>query len=265
MKINELAKRSGVTTETIRKYRDWGLLRPVRNEENGYFDYTRSDFLNLLYIRKLRGSHVPIDSIAYTYEHGDETDILSRLYEEQGRIYSQMADLQHQLDMLQLTIDHLELYQHRTEEVELIDAFDAKYDLLFHGDEINDDLAAWISQIDSFTVSVHIPKETLLSSPLPELLPVQIGIGSYERILQMVGIPIPKQAVCCPKGKYATCYISMENTDFLPASELQPLLDFIRKQHLRIDSDTTAYLFRVDHSGGKEKFIYRLRVKVLPE
>ena len=57
MKINELAKLSGLNSETIRKYRERGLLKPVRNPENGYYEYSWPDFLNLLYIRKLRGQH----------------------------------------------------------------------------------------------------------------------------------------------------------------------------------------------------------------
>ena len=77
MKINEMAKYSGVNSETIRKYRDRGLLRPEQNPENGYYEYTHADFLNLLYIRKLRGAGLSLDTIASTCENGDSETILA--------------------------------------------------------------------------------------------------------------------------------------------------------------------------------------------
>ena len=51
MKTNTLSNLSGVNAETIRKYRDRSLLRPACNPENGYYEYSQADFLNLLYIR----------------------------------------------------------------------------------------------------------------------------------------------------------------------------------------------------------------------
>ena len=67
MKINTLAGISCVNAETIRKYRNRNLLRPECDPENGYYRYTQADFLNLLYIRKLRGANLSLDSIESTY------------------------------------------------------------------------------------------------------------------------------------------------------------------------------------------------------
>ncbi len=47
MKTNTLSNLSGVNAETIRKYRDRSLLRPACNPENGYYEYSQADFLNL--------------------------------------------------------------------------------------------------------------------------------------------------------------------------------------------------------------------------
>ena len=67
MKINILSGLSGVSSETIRKYRDRDLLRPRCNPENGYYEYSNADFLNLLYIRKLRGANLSLETIGETY------------------------------------------------------------------------------------------------------------------------------------------------------------------------------------------------------
>ena len=53
MKIHELARLSGVNPETIRMYRQKGLLHPARLA-NGYFDYSACNLYELMFVRKLR-------------------------------------------------------------------------------------------------------------------------------------------------------------------------------------------------------------------
>lgn len=57
MKINELAKKTGLTVYTIRFYEKEGLLdsRHVRREENNYRNYTDEAIERLKFIKKLQG------------------------------------------------------------------------------------------------------------------------------------------------------------------------------------------------------------------
>lgn len=57
MKIHELAHLSGVNPETIRMYRQKGLLHPARLA-NGYFDYSACNLYELMFVRKLRGANL---------------------------------------------------------------------------------------------------------------------------------------------------------------------------------------------------------------
>ena len=50
MKIHELAHLSGVNPETIRMYRQKGLLHPARLA-NGYFDYSACNLYELMFVR----------------------------------------------------------------------------------------------------------------------------------------------------------------------------------------------------------------------
>ena len=62
MKINELAKMSNVNAETIRMYRNKGLLAPRQNE-NGYYEYSMEDLQALLHVRKLRSMNVSLGAV----------------------------------------------------------------------------------------------------------------------------------------------------------------------------------------------------------
>lgn len=54
MTVSELARRAGVTADTVRHYTRSGLLVPVRDESNGYNCYSNSDLARMLFIRKAR-------------------------------------------------------------------------------------------------------------------------------------------------------------------------------------------------------------------
>lgn len=54
MTVSELARRAGVTADTVRHYTRSGLLVPIRDESNGYNCYSSGDLARLLFIRKAR-------------------------------------------------------------------------------------------------------------------------------------------------------------------------------------------------------------------
>ena len=54
MRVTQLAKAAGVSSETVRHYTDLGLLRPERNPDNGYQAYSSADLQRLRFIARAR-------------------------------------------------------------------------------------------------------------------------------------------------------------------------------------------------------------------
>jgi DNA-binding transcriptional MerR regulator len=54
MRVTQLAKAAGVSSETVRHYTDLGLLRPARNPDNGYQAYSSADLQRLRFIARAR-------------------------------------------------------------------------------------------------------------------------------------------------------------------------------------------------------------------
>ena len=52
MKVNELAKRAGVTAETVRHYAREQLLDPQRHPDNGYQLFSDTDLERLRFIQR---------------------------------------------------------------------------------------------------------------------------------------------------------------------------------------------------------------------
>ncbi len=51
MNIGQLARQSGMTTDTIRYYEKQGLLKPALRKDNGYRSYTLDDVARIRFIR----------------------------------------------------------------------------------------------------------------------------------------------------------------------------------------------------------------------
>ena len=64
MNIKQAEILSGVSSQNIRFYERHGLIRPARNPENDYREYTEADILTLKQIRTMRMLDMPLEQIA---------------------------------------------------------------------------------------------------------------------------------------------------------------------------------------------------------
>ena len=263
MKTNTLSNLSGVNAETIRKYRDRSLLRPACNPENGYYEYSQADFLNLLYIRKLRGANLSIDSIAGTYVC-DESESLRQEYEKTLEdLQKQIRQLKRKEMMLRLTYRHYERDAASTGKISEIESFGTKYDMYFESELIPEEMNAWIRNVDLFTLVINIRKEFFEAESLPERIPFRIGMGTYQDVLEEEQISIPEEAAVFPEGRYVSFFLAIDNLQSFESRKLDEVRRYLKENNLQPDSDTTAYLYRVTFAdtGYHFHFCVRLRVK----
>lgn len=260
MKSNELAKISQVNPETIRMYRNKGLLCPRQNE-NGYFEYSWDDLQNLLYIRKLRGLNLSLNTISYTYDHPDVEDIMAGFRREYDALSAQIDELCRQRFMLQVTMDHYRSYRENLGGVMPVEVPDDRWDVRFDDERDNDAPAEWLNNIDLFTQGLRIPEEFLRAERLPERIPVQLTLGTYDPILREHGVAVPPDAAFLPRGLYLAA-VTERRGNTVDGRQLQFLLDYARAHSYVPTGESTAFLFRVERSPDGLRFLYRLRLRV---
>ena len=262
MKINELARISGVSPETIRKYRERGLLNPQCNTENGYYEYGNADFLNLLYIRKLRGANLSLDTIERTYHSEDADSLLEGYRMTIDALEEEIRRLRRREMMLRLSYRHYERDAGTLDQLRLIDAFGVKYDSYFDPGDHDPVLKLWIDNVDLFTLVVCIDRQYFGMDVLPESVPLKVGIGTYEEVLRETSFPLPHNVSIFPEGRYASFFLELADTDEVSGAALQPIRSYLRLNGLRAVSDSTAYLYRVDQTKGQLRFVFCVRVRV---
>ncbi|MBZ5487000.1 MerR family DNA-binding protein [Halomonas aquamarina] len=74
MKVSELARRGGVTAETVRHYTREGLLSPARHPDNGYQLFTSADLERLHFIQRARKLGFSVGEIRDILLHADHGD-----------------------------------------------------------------------------------------------------------------------------------------------------------------------------------------------
>lgn len=111
MKIAEVSKRYGVSTDTLRYYERVGLLRHVPRNKSGIRDYDEASCNAVEFVKCMRDAGMTIESLVEymdLLERGDETtqarkELLMRQSEE---IRQRIEDLERALTRLQFKIDH---------------------------------------------------------------------------------------------------------------------------------------------------------------
>ncbi|NGO89034.1 MAG: MerR family DNA-binding protein [Halomonas sp.] len=107
MKVGELAKRGGVTAETVRHYTREGLLTPSRHPDNGYQLYTAGDLERLHFIQRARKLGFSVAEIRDILAHADQGDSPCPLVRDL---------LAHRLPQIRARIAELEALAHRMEQ-----------------------------------------------------------------------------------------------------------------------------------------------------
>ena len=110
MKISEVSKKYGISSDTLRYYERIGLIQPVNRNESGIRDYLEIDVKRVEFIKCMRSAGLPIEVlIEYVglVQQGDMT-IKTRkeiLKEQREQLAAKMNEIQKTLDLLDYKIE----------------------------------------------------------------------------------------------------------------------------------------------------------------
>lgn len=261
MKVHELSALTGVNIETIRKYRNQGMLFPTRLP-NGYYDYSTQDLIYLLYIRKLRGSGLSLDAIAYTYSNDSRKQIYEALRKEAEELSAQIARMHERLEMLELTLMHFDVSIHNEAAVAEYVVDQDSYVIPLDTAIAVPEARQWLYRVEVMAQNILIDMAALQNGPLPERVPYINSIGTYSSLLRANRIPIPDCAVRIPAGTYLTLWLEPDGPDTIDSRQLKPLLDYAAAHGYRFTGLCTGFVFRIQRDKKTNGFVYRFRAQV---
>ncbi|MCI8465456.1 MAG: MerR family transcriptional regulator [Lachnospiraceae bacterium] len=99
----------GTTKETLRHYKNMGLLSPVHRGDNGYFYYDMEQFYDFYAISIFRQTGTPLEKIRLCLQGQDVSETLSLLQEQQDRLETERKKLEQMEFVLSGAMRNLEL------------------------------------------------------------------------------------------------------------------------------------------------------------
>ena len=85
----------GATKETLRHYKNIGLLSPAHQGDNGYFYYDVEQFYDFYAISIFRRTGTPLEEIRRSLREQDASETLKRLREQKERLEAERRKLDH--------------------------------------------------------------------------------------------------------------------------------------------------------------------------
>ena len=258
MNIKQLSDITGVHIETIRSYRKAGYLHPAKRP-NGYYDYSKQDLISLFWVRKLRGYTMSMDQIHEFFFSDDSNDLLGILEEKKEYIRHEITSMELAMRFIDLETRHItETMSSGANRAVMVQSIDDKIDIY----SLTNRSDRFRELYFSMTPTVLIPKE-VLNGPLDDrMIPIQVGMGTYRYILDEHSFAVPKDAVIIPNGMNITQQLVLHDFHNIPLSDLAPMMNYAKANHLSFLSDTTGYLMRVCKEGGTPAYHFRIRACV---
>ena len=107
MRIGELAKRSGVTVETLRFYERAGVLGAVTRDASGYRVYDEQAFRTLVTVRWAQEAGLRLEDIASLLDGAGGTSPKARVAVLRKVVDERLETLREQIEHLERTIERL--------------------------------------------------------------------------------------------------------------------------------------------------------------
>lgn len=101
LKIGEVAKYLGVSTDTLRLYEERGLFRIRRDPQNGYRYFNREDILFLSYLSHLRQFGMSLDETRRITQEFDVKEAEEALGKQEKLLRKQVGELEARIRMIQ--------------------------------------------------------------------------------------------------------------------------------------------------------------------
>lgn len=110
MQIKEVAKKYGLSNDTLRYYEKEGLIGPIAKNSSGIRDYSEDDLKRIEFVKCMRSAQMPVATLKEyldLLEIGDETldRRITLLKNEQTKIMEKIKTMQAAYDKLAYKIE----------------------------------------------------------------------------------------------------------------------------------------------------------------
>jgi len=265
--IKQLSRRLGVSTDTIRHYRELGLLHP-QILDNGYASYGLHDMLRILVTREMRSMDISLPETQSFLTRQSMADYNEWLALREQALLDRIHYLQLELQRLHETKTYASCGVRLLGQVE---EFDGPSTWAVGSIGVRDPykrgevISEWIEHFPFTYVSATITLDDLLHTQDSSPYPVSIGAGSLEKYVHTFSLPLPSYAHFQPGGHFIRTCIVTGNPLHITPSDIAPLHDYARAHHMHFASCTGGRILFMEDNGAVPQYYLLIWVRVEPD
>lgn len=264
--IHMLATRLGITQETIRHYKNLGLLSPERNPDNGYYYYDDLDAVRALSVRRYRSMELSINGVHDIINGRSAESQLAWLEEKEQELSHRIEILQHDLRHTREIHHYMEMTIANQGAVELVNWKDDFSALYLLGDGIGDIpgelVKQWVDAMPYTYLTLSIPKEQLMDFSRTENYDVRVGMGCIARYRDQLGLSTQPPVKTVAGGLSIRTFISVDDPFCISPQQLAPMLSYVREHRFRFADDSTGWILVTDYSQKEAKYLVLIRIRL---
>ena len=266
MLVQNLSDMTGFNLETIRYYRKQGFLKPIKNKENGYWEYDPMDQLVLFQFRLLRLESISMQTIREVFFSENQNKPSMEIKDLDRQIQAlelEKAKIDQKIKVLALARDHLQQTPD-LKQVTYKSVSRNKY--AFSSAEATAQMARYCSEhLIPFSMNIMFDA-SILNEPLKtEKIPISISLGFYEGdVSQDVMTQLLKEyhPEVIPRGDYLMTVIKCTDPSYLEASALTGIQEYALSRKLHFTGKTASFITNIDYNGPHPTSYFRLRLEV---
>jgi len=264
--VRKLADCIGVTTETIRHYREIGLLHP-EIQENGYYDYTVGDALTTLLTRELRSYELPLESICELYAKSDVADYNKLLEEREATLLKDLEMIHLELSRMRETRVYASCGMRIMNQVEEFDGPPTWAVSMLNSNRGFHPCGAmerWVEHLPFTYVSATIPLDELNKKSGAEPYDVQVGCGALIHYVEKFQLPLDEFSFYQPGGHFIRTCVATRDILSLSPNDLSPLLEYAKAHSYVFASCTGGRLLFIENAETDPLYYILIWVRVDP-
>lgn len=264
--IKQLSRRLGVSTDTIRHYRELGLLHP-QIRENGYAVYGLDDMLRILVTREMRSMDISLPETQDFLAHRSMIHYNDWLTLREKALQERIHYLQLELARLQETKTYASCGVRLLGQVEEFDG-PSTWAVCSIGIknpyERGEVLSEWIEHFPFTYISATITLDDLLHTRDDTPYRITIGAGALEKYVRTFSLPLPDDAHFQPGGHFIrTCIVTRDVLHITPR-DVAPLHEYARAHGMRFASCTGGRILFMNDDGVSPEYYLLIWVRVEP-
>ena len=265
--IKQFSKITGLPEETIRYYRNIGLIKP--KQKNKYFLYDKIDALQALTIKRQRSfsySIKEITNIFTSFSIEDQKKLLQdRSIDLQNQIKLLTTELQHNneiINYINMTID-------KQKNVEIINwnqnvAFVPLIDN--NNSTINEKLIKkWVEAMPYSYPSIHIPLKELNDQSYNGPYHTYLSLNCIEEYYKYLNLPISEPVKIIEGSLSIRTFITTSNPFKISPDDIKNLRDYAKKHNFTFSQDSTGWIIATDFSNNAPIYYILIRIPIKNE